>query len=758
MKTTDREARDVALAQAIDRDHTPVSIAAQRFGVSRPHAHRLLKHGRELLKSKPADTFAASPPAVGGPGGAVFSEMATSGLRRFGGNIDEEYDRVFKSLYRRLQIYKEMGDDPIVAAVLQAVRMTVRRVGCYAEAAGETAADQAAAEFLDQCKDDTNLAFSDIIDQALDMFQYGFSLAEIVYKRREGQKPDSATASSSKYDDGRIGWRKFTYISPESLDQGEPWIFDDKGGLQGYRQTPRDNLGGQTVTVPIDKSILFRTTVSRGNPEGRAICRAMYRPWYMAHNLEEIEAISAERFGNGLPTFYLGEGTSRTDIAGSDLSTFHNIGRNIRIDEQMSLVIPYKKMGTGAPNDNGVLFELVTPNGGKPVDLHQTISRHEQRIAMVGLAQFIHLGMNQVGAKSLGESTTDFFTLAVSGWVDSLYDTINRYAVSRLFRLNLFPGLTAIPILKHEPVANTNLMELAEFVNKLVGAQVITPSVELERTILDMADLPEHKGLDEIYEAREQASQAARDRLAKVGNKPASAAGNTPPAAADEESGDQAPADSENAALISEIRRGILALEKPETFGEWEIPDVKATEFLSRFERLADRLSAGTSQSAHRDEYASLAADIRAMTATLTAAKSAPQSPVSINLTSEIDSQLVADSLRDGVRDGMAGFTPVADAIRESGERQAALIERMAELQAAPQQGVTPVVNVTLPDFPTPVVNVNVPPMAPVINLPAPVVNVTAEVVMPTTQDTIEIERDDNGLMKRARKTTRRAS
>ena len=112
--------------------------------------------------------------------------------------------------------------------------------------------------------------------------------------------------------------------------RGEPWIFDDHGGLQGYRQTPRDNLGGQTVTVPIDKSILFRTTVSRGNPEGRAICRAMYRPWYMAHNLEEIEAISAERFGNGLPTFYLGDGT--TPAYGQRKEVSRRLAQRLRAD------------------------------------------------------------------------------------------------------------------------------------------------------------------------------------------------------------------------------------------------------------------------------------------------------------------------------------------------------------------------------------------------------------------------------------------
>lgn len=146
------------------------------------------------------------------------------------------------------------------------------------------------------------------------------------------------------------------------------------------------------------------------------------------------------------------------------------------------------------------------------------------------------------------------------------------------------------------------------------------------------------------------------------------------------------------------------------------------------------------------------------MTATLTAAKSAPQSPVSINLTSELDSQLVAESLRDGVREGMSGFTPVAEAIRELTKNQTLALEKMGEGQIWSNDQAQPVIHVHVPESPAATVTVNVPPMAPIINLPPPVVNVNAEVKMPTTQETIEIERDDNGLMKRARKTSRAAS
>ena len=59
------------------------------------------------------------------------------------------------------------------------------------------------------------------------MMRDGFSLCELIYKRRIGL----AANVNSKYDDGRIGWRKWLFIGSDSLAPGSPWIFDENGGL-----------------------------------------------------------------------------------------------------------------------------------------------------------------------------------------------------------------------------------------------------------------------------------------------------------------------------------------------------------------------------------------------------------------------------------------------------------------------------------------------------------------------------------------------
>ncbi len=472
MKQTDLIERNRQLVADL-RSGVPRKQVASKFGVSYSQTYRAEKSIQSIEQFQAPET------------GGLYTQIASTGLKRYGGNIDDDYNKVFRSLSSRIALYREMGDDPIVSATLQAIKMTLRRIVWHAEPQGEGKVDKEATEWLETCLNDMSQSWSDTVDQSLGMLQYGFQVGEIVYKKRDGYK--SGDKPSSKYDDGKIGWRKMVFAAPESLAVGQAWVFDEFGGLQAWQQSAPPSY--QLVTIPIDKSILFRTTTEKGSPEGRSILRAMYHPWYYKKNLEEIEGISAERMGAGLPVVYA-HGLGGMGSGGDTLETLKSIVINTRADEQMGVLLPWQKMGS-TPDGKGVLFELMSPPSRGIINFQETITRHEQRMTMVALAQFIHLGMNQVGARALAESSTDFFTLAVSAWAGAMADTFNRYAVERLFRLNNFPGLEQIPLLKHEPIGRLTLAEIAEYINKLVNAQVITPTPELESELLKLADLPE---------------------------------------------------------------------------------------------------------------------------------------------------------------------------------------------------------------------------------------------------------------------------
>lgn len=473
---------------------------AERYGLSESHVYRIRRREDARAESFGYNAEAEIRPNLNLESGLIFKEYGLPGLRNFNGEVYEDYDKAFKPLRRKIALFREMGDDPTVAAVLQAVKMQLRGIAWYVDPGGQTAADEAAAKFLESCMEDMSQSWMDTIERALDMIQFGFSVAELTYKRRLGLTPgpvsqddpvsglpETVPAPASKYFDGRIGWRKWQFIGQDTLSPGSPWIFDNHGGIKGLRQQPPPVY--INVQLPIEKLILFRTMTEKNNPEGRSLLRAMYPAWYFKKNLEEIEAISAERMGAGLPVIYAGRDVGKSSDANSDIEKLKGVVRNVRVDEQMGVVIPFAKMGGGANPGEGVLFELLAPPNAS-MDFDRMIQRYEKRMAMVGLAQFIHLGMDRVGTQALASAAMDFFTLSIQAWADLIEETIHRYATERLFRLNYFDDITDWPRIKHEAVAQKSLTEFADALNKLVGSGVLTTGPEIETYVRELADLP----------------------------------------------------------------------------------------------------------------------------------------------------------------------------------------------------------------------------------------------------------------------------
>ncbi len=498
-------------AEILARRSEGAAALAEAFGLSKPQVYRILATTAPTDQPTPSRLAALQTPSeergrfartasrrtdtyARGIQGDTFKSLAKSGLKRYGNSVDDDYDRVFRrGLRARVALYREMGDDPVPHAILQAARQMIGRVRWYVEPASSKAGDKKAAEFVEQCMHDMSHSWTSVIDQACEMLQYGFAVAEEVYKPRKG--PNGKIARS-KYNDGLIGWRKFQFLAPDSLAPGNEWQFDEEdGGLQSVSQQPPP--AGEIVTIPIDRLALFRTTESRGNPEGRSILRAMYKPWYFKANLEEIEAISSERMGAGFPVIYAGADVGKGESASSDFNLLKDIGRNIRTDEQMSVILPFAKMGGGAKEGDGVLIELLRPNGTAP-DFGTIITRYEQRIAMVGLGQFMMLGMSKIGTQALAVEQGDMFVMALDGWLSKISDVLNRFAVERLVALNYFAGMTEVPLLKCETVGKVDLGAFATAVNTLAQAQLLTPGPELEAYIRKLADLPERIEAPEV--------------------------------------------------------------------------------------------------------------------------------------------------------------------------------------------------------------------------------------------------------------------
>lgn len=444
-----------------------------------------------------------------------YREVGATGLRRFSGFIYEEFLLELTG-WKGMQVYKEMGDnDPVSGGMLYAIDKIVRRVPWRTEPASNHPNDVESAEFLEQCMNDMDATWIDTIAEILSMLQYGFSLHELVYKRRCGDGFDPTMRS--KYSDGRIGWRGIPIRSQDTIYR---WQFDDHGNIQGVEQLAPPHY--YHVTIPVEKFLLFRTTTHKNNPEGRSILRSGYRPWYMKKNIENIEAIGVERDLAGLPVAEVPAELLSKNASNDQkalLQVIKTIVQNIRRDEQEGVVFPLVYDANGKPLYN---LKLLSTAGSRQFDTDKIIQRYDHRIAMSCLGDFLLLGQgaNASGSWAMHADKTKLFTMSLGAFLDIIADVFNRFAIPRLFALNDFQ-VTDFPKIVHGDVSTVDLKELSGYIQALaVSGMPLFPDEELENYLRRVANLPEHK--TESLDVDQQVEPIHRQPPEKITEIPAS--------------------------------------------------------------------------------------------------------------------------------------------------------------------------------------------------------------------------------------------
>jgi hypothetical protein len=415
-----------------------------------------------------------------------FRQIGSSGLKRYSGFIFEDFLTELQQ-WRGIERYKEMAwNDPVIGACLSAIRMLCRRVPWRVKPATQQQFDLEAAAFLESCLNDMSRTLLDTVDEIMkNMLPYGYAPEEICYKRRCGPNPNPSMRS--KFSDGRVGWRKFEIRSPDTVWR---WQFDDHGGIEGLYQLSPPHF--QHVYIPIQKLALFRTTVDRNNPEGFSVLRNTFRPWYMGKNIENIEAIGIERDLAGLPVAEVPAEIMSANASPEQkalLGAIRNIVTNIRRDEEMGVVWP------NAYDANGKkLYELrlMTTGGTRQIDTDKVIQRYNMLKAMTMLADFMLMGHNGGGNRSIVDNRSNLFTTAIMSYMDIVADVMNQHAIPRLFELNPDIQISDYPKLEHGDLESMDLDVLGKFMQALSAAGCdLFPNEELKKWLLKAAHAPE---------------------------------------------------------------------------------------------------------------------------------------------------------------------------------------------------------------------------------------------------------------------------
>lgn len=417
--------------------------------------------------------------------GGPLAVIGSSGLKQYSGFVVEEFLRELQGPRWRAAIKEMSEQDPIVGAVLFAIEMLLRKV-TWSFVPGDTTREaKDEADYFDSCLHDMESNWEDSLAEILSFLAHGFAYHETNYKIRAGETDDPAT--TSKFNDGRIGWRSFAGRAQDSLWK---WEFDpeNQNRLLGMWQIAPPYFN--PVMIPIEKALLFRTTVKKGNPEGRSILRNAYRPWYFKKAIENIEGVGVERDLAGLPVIYAPPEIMDAQASADKQALYaklKEIATNIRRDHQEGVVFPMQYDDAG---NQLYKLELLSAGGSRQFDTSAIVNRYDQRIAMVSLADFILIGHESVGSFALTSSKQSMFVAACDAWLDMVADVINTDAVPRLRKLNGFTGPVR-PRLEHGEIKDVDLAALGTYLQALSAAGApLFPNPALLEKLLRNADLP----------------------------------------------------------------------------------------------------------------------------------------------------------------------------------------------------------------------------------------------------------------------------
>ena len=379
--------------------------------------------------------------------------FGSTGLKRYGAQIYEEFLPELR-WPRAARIYQEMADnDPVVGSILYLAEMLIRGTKWTVEPAGKTPEDIAAKEFLESCMNDMEVSWASTITEILSMMTYGFSLHEIVYKVRRG--PDESSARyRSKYSDGRIGWRCLPIRSQSSISE---WNYNEDNEIISVTQDPESEA--KTVKIPFSKLLLFRTKVSRDNPEGRSLLRNAYRPWFFKKHFEEIEGIGIERDLAGFPVL---KSPADLDLWNEDdprmvtlRARAEEVVASVRRDSEEGLLLPH-----------GWDLELLGSSSSRQIDIGGTIDRYDNRIAITMLSDIILIGGQKTGSFALADSKQSMLASALQSQLLNIADVFNTHAVPKLFKFNTFK-VVELPKIVPSEIQNPSLRELAMVVRAM---------------------------------------------------------------------------------------------------------------------------------------------------------------------------------------------------------------------------------------------------------------------------------------------------
>ena len=393
---------------------------------------------------------------------------------------------------RAIRKFREMRDnDSTIGSIMYATEQVLRDVEYNIEPANDSDEAKKEADFVKSILEDMEHSVDDHVSEALSHLTFGFSIFEVVYKRRRG--PDfRAGKKYSKHSDGRIGVRKLASRAQWTIERFD--VDKTTGDVLGVRQ--EQNYGIKSLFIPANKILHYKTTNTNNDPSGRSILRNAYTSYQYLKNLQNIEAIAVERELHGVPIGRISAEYLSPDATSDQVSVrsqMEKILRDLKFNEQGYALLPsdvYRDADGKPTNQRIVDIELITSNGTRNIDINPIVNRYQHDIARSVMAEFLMLGAGANGSYALSKSKTDLFLRSMESYINSIFDVLNKQLVEPLWHMNglnfdLMPKICAGDVAPHD------LRELGSYLRNLNGANIdLSDQDDIVNALLANAELP----------------------------------------------------------------------------------------------------------------------------------------------------------------------------------------------------------------------------------------------------------------------------
>ena len=386
-------------------------------------------------------------------------EVGASGTTNFQGYIDtDEYKQQLMGTELYTTVDKMRWSDASVQAALLLCELPIRSTEWDIEPADETAQSKEIADFVkDNLFQGLQTSWEDVLRQILLMHPYGCMVFEVIYKMTE---------------DGKIGWRKWAPRMPRTI---EKWNVDANGELESIVQRAYKNNNYIEITLPIQKLMVFVNRQEGDNYLGTSILRQAYKHWFFRDKYYKIDAVAQERLGIGIPVIGLPEGFTDDDYHSAE-----KMGKNLRGHEKAYIVIK-----------TGWTVEMLDLKASSLKNPTEMLEHHTREILKSVLAQFADLGSKSTGSFALSEDQSTLFLQSLDASAKSVEEVVNdeiKKLVDYNWTVEKYPKLT------HANIGTRDFKSIAEAIQTLTFANILTPDSGLEdymRKLMKLPDRPE---------------------------------------------------------------------------------------------------------------------------------------------------------------------------------------------------------------------------------------------------------------------------